>query len=709
MTWSFRTALLVRITIVLVCALGVAGFYTSWRVGQTANELSNRVISQTSRIIDQRVVALLDDTEGQARAVAGITRPTFAGDRNDPVDSRSFPLLAAQVVEILRVNPEFAAISITLDRSGEYVQVGQARAGGFNIQTTQLVAGGKRVKKDWVPFGNRLSEIKQDTNWKYDPRTLASYAKTKKLNVVTWSTADVLQNLNSGPALGTTCSAPIVSTEGEFLGVVSISLTLTDLSKFLKTIKLSPNGSTTLFEVTASTTKIIADPEPDRLMTSDSSGPRLVTIDDIQDRRLQRIAHEVESLPKFQTAESRLAQFKHEGETYFTGMTRISGSQRPPWILSVTVPQSDFLNWSRETTLFFLSFTALALAVGAIVAVLLADRVVKPLQMLARETAKIKAFDWSEGKPKIVGITEIDDLSRSFETLKAGLRSMEKLVPADYARSLIASGQEAKLGGQRRHITTYFGDIIGFTRLSHELPPEELVEVLSEYLDVLSNVVLESGGTLDKFNGDDVMAFWGAPTLTTDHATAAVGSALASIRALNTLHLELADRDHPILSASFGIATGDVIVGNVGSKKRMTYTVIGDSVNLASRLQGLNKFYQTNILASEETMQETGDTFIWRHVDTVAVFGRLEPEPVYQPLCSSTEPDEVLQKIAELSNQAIELFQNRQFLEAATLYEEILADHPHDGPAAVLHARCIRFNDNPPAEDWDGSFHMTLK
>lgn len=709
MTWSFRTALLVRITIVLLSALGVAGFYTSWRVGQTANELSNRVIRQTSSMIDQRVVALLDDTEGQAKAVAGITRPTFGGDQNQPVDSRSFPLLAAQVVEILRVNPEFAAVTITLDRSGEYVQVGQARNGGFNIQTTQLVSGGKRVRKDWAPFGNRLIETKQDPNWTFDPRQSVNYGKTKSVNAVTWTTVDVLQNLSTGPTLGTTCSAPIISTEGEFLGVVSVSLTLDDLSRFLKTIKPSANGTTTLFEVTSTTTKIIADPQPERLMTSDSSGPRLIRIDEIQDKRLRRIANEVEALPKLQSTDSRLARFSYEREMYFIGMSRIVGEQRPPWILSVTVPQSDFLNWSRETTLFFVSFTALALAVGAIVSVLLADRVIKPLQMLALETAKIKAFNWTESKPRIVGITEIDDLSKSFETLKAGLRSMEKLVPADYARSLIASGQEAKLGGERRHITTYFGDIIGFTRLSHELPPEELVEVLSEYLDVLSNVVLECGGTLDKFNGDDVMAFWGAPNLRTDHATAAVGSALSSIKALETLHTELRDRDHPILSASFGIATGDVIVGNVGSKKRMTYTVIGDSVNLASRLQGLNKFYQTNILASEETMLETGGNFIWRHVDTVAVFGRMEPEPVFQPMCSSTEPIDELKRIADLCNKAILLFQNRQFLEAAALYEEVLADHPSDGPAAVLHARAIRFNDNPPAEDWDGSFHMTLK
>ncbi len=709
MTWSFRTALLIRFTIVLLISLGVAGLYTSWQVGKTANELSERVIIQTSSLIDQRVDALLTDTEDQAKIVAGIARPTFAGPNKGAFNSKQFLTLASEVVELIRIKPEYAAITITLNRTGEDVQVSQTPSGGTIIRTTEVIANGKKVRKTYVPYGNRLEPASQETGIFTDQRSQQSYLKAKNSKLVSWTTADLLQNLPSGAQLGTICSAPIFDSEGRFLGVVSISITLTDLSRFLQTVKVSENGFPTLIELLGDRSKVIADPQPQRLMTSDATGPRLVNIDELPDARLKIVAQTVESIPRFAESETRISKFKFNNEVYFLGFRRITGAQRPPWVLAVALPQNDFLNWSRETNLFFLTFTALALAVGAGVALLLADRVVRPLQELVAETVRIKQFEWGETKPLESNIREIDDLSKSFETLKSGLRSMEKLVPADYARSLIASGQEARLGGERRHITTYFGDIIGFTRLSHELPPEDLVEILAEYLDVLSDVVLDNDGTLDKFNGDDVMAFWGAPTLTTDHAKTAVSAALKSLLAITELHIELRQNNMPILSASFGVATGDVIVGNVGSKKRMTYTVIGDSVNLASRLQGLNKFYSTHILASQGTFKECESDFVWRLVDSVSVFGRFESEQVYEPLGFANNANPEMIKLAEASNQAFALYQNREFADAAKAYEEILAVHRSDGPSAVLHARCIKFMKKPPEKDWDGSYQMSLK
>lgn len=709
MTLSFRSALLIRFTIVLLAALGVAGIYTSWRVGKTANELSNRVIQNTSNLIDQRVDALLTDTENQARISAGMVNPNLVGPGTDKLDSRSFLKLAPLFVELIRVKPQFAAVTLTLDRTGESLQVSQSASGGVEIRSTQIVEGGQVLRKTYVPFGNRLEEIGQSKEKFKEERQTSSYAKTKDVNLVNWTTADVLQNLPSGPQLGTICSAPVTDAEGRFLGVVSISITLTDLSRFLQTVKVSPNGFPTLIEVLPNKSKIIADPQPQRLMRTDGPTPRLVEVNELEDGRLRMVAETLQAAPSFSSGETRLGRFKYNQATYLLGFRRISGSQRPPWILSVVVPQDDFLNWTRETTLFFTTFTLLALAVGAGVAILLAQRVANPLGQLVEETQKIKRFQWGESKPLRSRIQEIDDLSASFETLKSGLRSMEKLVPADYARSLIASGQEAKLGGERRHITTYFGDIVGFTRLSHELPPEDLVEILAEYLDVLSDVVLDHGGTVDKFNGDDVMAFWGAPTVVGDHAEIAVTAALKSLSAINELHIELRQNNLPTLSASFGVATGDVIVGNVGSKKRMTYTVIGDSVNLASRLQGLNKFYGTHILTSHKTFLEAEESFVWRLVDSVAVMGRLEPDPVYEPLDfqSGARPETV--QLAKDSNAAFALYQNRDFEKAAKAYEDILAKTPRDGPSSVLHARCIKFMRKPPEKDWDGSFQMSLK
>lgn len=286
---------------------------------------------------------------------------------------------------------------------------------------------------------------------------------------------------------------------------------------------------------------------------------------------------------------------------------------------------------------------------------------------------------------------------------------MEKLVPTEYARHLISSGQEAKLGGERRHITTYFADIVGFTRLSHILPPEELVIVLSEYLELLSNEVIDFGGTLDKFNGDDVMAFWGAPTVTSDHGFMAIKCALASLQTLESMHTEWREQGRPTLSASFGIATGDVIVGNVGNKQRMNYTVIGDSVNLASRLQGLNRIYQTHILIADQTAQESKGKLVLRLIDVVAVYNREEAVNIYEPLSLIESATPTHHQIADLHNQAMSAYQTQNYAKAIELFDQVLQIKPHDGPAAVLKARCEQYQLNPPPSDWNGVYQMTLK
>ena len=241
------------------------------------------------------------------------------------------------------------------------------------------------------------------------------------------------------------------------------------------------------------------------------------------------------------------------------------------------------------------------------------------------------------------------------------------------------------------------------------MEPEELVDILAEYLDVLSGEVLKHGGTVDKFNGDDVMAFWGAPNRTVDHAYLACKSALRSQDSLRKLHGDWDEKSLPHLSASFGISTGDVIVGNVGSRQRMNYTVIGDAVNLASRLQGLNKYYSTEILVSDQTIEEAGDKIVSRLVDWVAVVGRDEPVPVHELLGLRPETHEFLIELAHKHNQAMQLYKIREFREAQILFAENLEIDQHDGPTRILFERCERYLESPPGPNWNGAMQMQVK
>ncbi len=194
---------------------------------------------------------------------------------------------------------------------------------------------------------------------------------------------------------------------------------------------------------------------------------------------------------------------------------------------------------------------------------------------------------------------EVASMDESLLNMKGSLRSFSYYVPRDLVRAMLQSGQEAALQGQTRRMTVYFSDIEGMTSIAAEtMAPDELVQLLSRYFDEMTQVIAAQGGTVDKFIGDAIMAFWGAPALTADHAARACEAALRSQRKLAELRSAADAAGLANIRARIGIATGDVLVGNVGSHDRFNYTVMGDTVNLASRLEGLNKLYGTRILIS---------------------------------------------------------------------------------------------------------------
>ncbi|MCB0826489.1 MAG: adenylate/guanylate cyclase domain-containing protein [Armatimonadetes bacterium] len=706
-------------TTVIFFTIFIVGLFTYWQAGIAADDLSRRVIVQTSNLIDRRVDSLIDQTESEVKFLAGLVRPSLVdvsiGSGAQHIEgttrnltSNSFPSYAAQMYEMMRVNPQYGSSSLILDTTGEAVKIFQSPAEGVRVQTLSG-AGASKTRQQFIPFGDRLIPSEAADKSDLDLRDDITYERCKENSETVWSPVQVIRGVRSTSAsvLGLTCMTPIVDRNGNFRGAVSISLTLPEMSAFLQTIKVGQDGYAFLAEYGLDgEPRVIAWPQGQKLLVTDQGEPRLATVQELEEPTLTEVMGMLSSTSRRASSTVDFIRFRVNGKLYLGGFLPIENSR---WVMAVVAPQDDFLTSRKQTAAFFITFGILALAFGILISYLFAERVAKPLSRVAQETAKIRKLNLDESPLPRSGIREVDDLSRSVETLKASLRSLEKLVPSEYARTLIASGREAKLGGERRHITTYFGDIVGFTKLSHELPPEELIAVLGEYLEVLSNEILETGGTLDKFNGDDVMAFWGAPTITSDHAVVAVKCALHSLKGLERMHFEWSEEGRPILTASFGIATGDVIVGNVGNKRRMNYTVIGDSVNLASRLQSLNKFYGTNILISNKTYLEASDEILARMVDVVGVFNREEPEPIYEPLAikAHATPEQV--ELVEMHNAAAEAYLARDWVKARDLFAKVVALDPEDGPARILHTRCENFIELPPDDDWSGAYQMSWK
>jgi len=276
--------------------------------------------------------------------------------------------------------------------------------------------------------------------------------------------------------------------------------------------------------------------------------------------------------------------------------------------------------------------------------------------------------------------------------------------------SRIADNPEAlALGGERREITIYFSDIEGFTTISEKLEPERLTKLMNRYLGEMTDTILASGGTLDKYIGDAVMAFWNAPLPCENHALVACKAALGNQKRL----VELADEFHklgyPPVRARIGLNSGPAIIGNLGSPRRFSYTALGDSVNLASRLEGANKAYGSYILISEMTRESAGAAIETRELDFVMVKGKHQPIRVYELIGLSGQTDEKLLKKARAFEAALELYRARRFEEAEAAFAALPSAHGPDHASDEYAARCRHFRAEPPPPDWNGSWALTEK
>jgi adenylate cyclase len=263
-------------------------------------------------------------------------------------------------------------------------------------------------------------------------------------------------------------------------------------------------------------------------------------------------------------------------------------------------------------------------------------------------------------------------------------------------------------GGEMRKLTIMFTDIRNFTTISETMDPDSLVKFLNEYFTAMTDILLANYGTLDKFIGDAVMAFWGSPAPLPKHAYYACLTALTMVERLAALNRDWAGRGFPQIAIGIGVNSGPANVGNIGSEKRLSWTVMGDNVNLASRLESMTKQYHVKILISESTYQRVRNCFLAREIDKIRVKGRTQPVTIYE-LISSISESASFQPLLSAYTEALECYRAQHWQEAAEKLRAILLDHPDDGPSHVLLDRCLEFLVESPSENWDGVYEMKSK
>ena len=523
---------------------------------------------------------------------------------------------------------------------------------------------------------NEKELARSDQATTYDPRTRFWYRFTAREDSLVITDPDVFAALG---LIGFTVAAPFHA-DGKIAGIAAIDLTLDGLSEYLAERKISPG---TLSYILDHQGRVIANSERAKTYTNENGQVELQHITSLGNE-LPAIAFS--SRPH---QNETLFSFAHAGQRYVASLSTLPPQFGKRWQLFIVTPLRDFTSPFERNNNSLLVLGLIAIALQILVIYFLSTVISSPLEKLALKVAKIEELSGENLPPLESPIREVSSLSKAIDTLDTAIKSFAAFVPVGLVKQLLGSDQKLELGGHSRFLTVFFSDLEAFSTLSEELPSQDLLLRVSAYLELVTKAVAEEAGTIDKFIGDGVMAFWGAPALLDDHAWHACVAALRIQRGMNVLNDRWNEQELKPLNIRIGIHSDAVLVGNLGSKERMAYTVIGDGVNVAARLEGINKEFGTRICISHSVFKEAGERLCVRPIDDVTVKGRRAKIPIYELLGVfgvdlEFEPDSKTIRLCKLTRRAYEALAREEFDLALERYNEVLAEFPKDTVALEL-------------------------
>ncbi|MDR1289170.1 MAG: hypothetical protein LBJ77_02145 [Holosporales bacterium] len=550
-------------------------------------------------------------------------------------------------------------------------------------------------------FGEVYTEVIPSTSNIFTKREW--YIKTETSKTKIWSDAYIFKTTNS---VGITLSTPLgYDDSANIVGVLCVDFILDSFKDILQSIQISKNSRTYL--VNSKNEILVSSNENEQFISNNATSHELslTKITDSSDPIIDGAAKAIFGSDK------GYVNFSVNGVEYVVSAGKLS--KLPFSILTIT-PQSEFTvffeNITREMMFLFL----MIFLFSTIVILVLSRRISKPITMLCNSAKAIGEMDLENyPEPPKSNILEIKHLSNAMNSMKLNVTTFTKYAPRDLVNKLVAQGISPELGGKTSNITILFSDIEKFSTIAENLPAEYLILHLSEYFDELTKEIMKCNGVIDKYIGDSIMAIWGAPNADDNQITNACIAGLRCQTILNILQEKWRAVGKPPLPTRIGLHAGPAVVGNIGSHDRMNFTAIGDVVNIASRLEGANKYYGTKILASEDIETASRGRILFRVVDKIAVKGRNTGITVFEPLCSlgdvGGEKYYSLIDLCAKSRDAFGLYQDKRFAEAIELYEAILKIFPWvQGSVEPILKNCKRYIDNVP-DDWDGINHLEGK
>ena len=708
---TFRTALSTVLVALLIGTVALLGGLSYHNLKRNADTLSAQVLDESSLRIRHWVGTLLTRAQDQAE----MNRQTFGSVQLRP---ETLNWLTRYLQRVMETQSHYSFLSAGFE-SGLVLSVERLQDGGFSIREARYDRkAGKAVILDFHPedYPKRKAYDRREFQMTAGGRLPDWYTAARDAAGPIWTEGRTLR-AGAVAVPGVSYATPIYDRDQAFIGVTTVDFDISAISRFLNSNPIGKAGFAFIIEKTAGGKhQVLAHPQPE-ILTREVKNERGRT--QFEFTEWQKLSDErvVRFMEKF-TANSRdylghdlrTFRFSAGGVDYFGSYRRMAGKDLPSWIIALVIPYNEIMGAVDRNNL-----ETMLIGIGAFFLILLSSAwisalVSKPLRRIALDSEAIGRFEIEARPLERSLIREVDQLMVATHDMKRGLRSFGKYVPADLVRQILASGGEAELGGQKAALTIFFTDIKDFTTISERMEPEALVDQLGEYFEAMSSALRQQPpATLDKFIGDSIMAFWGAPLPNSDHAATACRAALACQERLKGLHEKWIREGKPLFYQRIGINTGEVIVGNMGSATRLNYTVVGDTVNTASRFEGLNKLYGTWIIIGQSTWELAKGQFLARPLDLVSVKGSMRGVKIYELMAEAAGAGESARAVAGLAAEAMEHYLSRRWSEAIGCYDRILEIQPGDQPSRIMKDRCRDMLASQPPEDWNGVHRIESK
>lgn len=664
-------------------------FISNANVEEMANQLSEEIVKGVRREVDDMFTSAYADQ----KVITDIfsSKAVALSD----VDKRE-----AVFLSFIKANRFYSFVALGMENGDFYgaQRKDDASIIGINSSFNAETKKARRVERTYVgnnsgrDYALLRESIKEND---YSSTTRTWYQLAKKL-----PQADVLTEpyifANTGlPGVNTATTLEI---GGALVGVVNIAIEFNRISLYMRDLKVgktgtaflvSPLGELLAFKETGDAKALpqAVRPVEGATRATPASIPKM----DEAQHPLLKIA--TAAIREKQLNLREISAIKHlyfeksdDGSAgYFVTLAPTGNNG---WVVGTVVPRHDFTEKIEENLRMVWLLVGLVVVCASALAAYVSQKLfVTPLRVIIGQTRQVERYELKSITTVNSQIAEIHHLSRSIQQMARGLENFGKFIPLDLVKTLLAQGVHADIVGENRTLTIFFMDMVGFTTISEEMGPK-LVPYLGRYLSCMSDVIVKHRGTIDKYIGDAVMAFWGAPLYNEDHAVTCCRAAVECLRELEVLRQEWPEKFREGLGIRIGINTGRAIVGNIGSSSRLNYTVLGDPVNLAARLESAGKDYGVSCMIGLSTYEVARYDIIARKLDVLRVKGKTESVPVYELLAMADESPTEDYAWIKVFEEGLAHFLSSDWEKAKPCFERTIELRGKDRPSEKFIQRC---------------------